>query len=232
MVDVVVLVPRRSDGGRRDRIWDYCRRWWQTEFPDWPIIEGEAPEGIFNRSAAINRAAADAGEWDVAIVIDSDVIPDAAGVGLAVRLAIANDAVTNGHDERYMLNRVATDMALMGALPAPWDAPEYLETVWQGPREAFSCVTVVPRRVWDYVQGFDERFVGWGHEDWAFREACETMSGLPIIRVSTKLFHLWHEHQPSAPAHNPTRKLNAARYERYAAARGDRVAMRKVIEGA
>lgn len=225
---VVVLVPRRSDGGHRDRVWAHCRSWWETEFEDWPIFEGEAPEGVFNRSAAINRAADSAGVWDVAVIIDADVIPDAAGVRHAVNLAAVTGAVANGHDERVMLTRQATRRAL-DAKTVDLDDPRNHETIWLGPRETFSCVTVVPRGLWDQIGGFDARFVGWGHEDWAFREACETFSGHPVIRLSTRLYHLWHEHQPSAPPHNPTRELNRLRYERYAAVRGDREAMLEVI---
>lgn len=225
---VVVLVPRRSDGGHRDWIWRFCRSWWEREFPEWLIVEGEAPEGVFNRSAAINAAAALAGVWDVAVIIDADVIPDAEGVRRAVALASATGAVANGHDERVMLNRRAT-RRILGGETVDMDSVDNVETVWQGPRETFSCVTVLTRGLWEQVEGFDERFVGWGHEDWAFREACETFSGHPVIRLSTRLYHLWHEHQPSAPSWNPTRELNRLRYERYAAARGDRDAMREVM---
>ena len=73
----VFLVPRRADGGHRDKVWAWCRRRWETLFPDVPIYEGHHDEGLFNRSAAINNAAraADAdGHWDLAIVIDSDVL--------------------------------------------------------------------------------------------------------------------------------------------------------------
>jgi hypothetical protein len=71
----VFLVPRRNDNGPRDKLWAYCRARWETYFPDIPIFEGHHDDGPFNRSAAVNRAAKLAGEWDLGIVIDSDVTP-------------------------------------------------------------------------------------------------------------------------------------------------------------
>ena len=39
-VTVTVLVPRRADGGRRDRLWEFCRKWWEAEHPGYELIEG------------------------------------------------------------------------------------------------------------------------------------------------------------------------------------------------
>ena len=58
----VILVPYRSDGDRRDQLWDFTRNWLQRHHPDYPIYLGPSPDGPFNRSAAINQAARDAGE--------------------------------------------------------------------------------------------------------------------------------------------------------------------------
>ena len=52
---VAILTPRRPDGGRRDELWSFCRRWWTERFPDWEIHEADV-SGVFNRGAAINAA--------------------------------------------------------------------------------------------------------------------------------------------------------------------------------
>lgn len=219
-VKVVVLVPRRADNGWRDRLWAHCRHLWELRHPGWPIVEGVAPDGLFNRSAAINTAAAAAGDWDVAVIADSDVIVSPVGVELAVDLADQVGGLVTSHDERVMLNRWATSKVLDGYIGS-WDTQNMVDHVWTEPKETASCCIAVPRRLWDAVNGFDPGFVGWGHEDWAFRAACETLSGLPVLRVSTRLYHLWHEVQPTAPASSPTRALNEQRWLKYAAASGN-----------
>lgn len=220
-MDVVILVPRRADHGWRDALWRYCRGMWQERFPDWRLVEGEhaGDEGPFNRSAAVNRAAAAAGDWDVAVIIDSDVIPDRRGAETAVGVAAASDVLVVSHDERVMLKKQVTQQIIKGTYKESWDQPSAYDRIWSGSWESCSCCTVVSRRLWDGVGGFDERFVGWGHEDWAFRAACETVSGAPMVRCATRLFHLWHPVQESAKPSAPTRSANEALWFRYEAAR-------------
>ena len=73
-VNTVILVPRRDDNGYRDELWAWTKAWWEREQSHMPIIEGYHTDGLFNRSAAINTAARIAGDWDVAVIIDADVI--------------------------------------------------------------------------------------------------------------------------------------------------------------
>lgn len=217
-MDVVILVPRRADGGWRDTLWRYCRRVWEQRFPEWRIVEGHHDDGLFNRSAAVNRAAVAAGDWDVAVIIDSDVVVDERGVRAAVAAAAATGAVAVSHDQRYMLTKRFTQQVIQGKDRGSWSDASAFDRIWDGSWESCSCCTVVPRRLWDAVGGFDEAFVGWGNEDWAFRLACETMADLPMLRASTKLFHLWHPVQESANPSCPTREANRLRWEMYEAA--------------
>ena len=92
-MNVVILVPRRGGYPDRDRLWAFCRTWWLNDFPDWEIHEGEGPEGPFCRSHAINEAATKAGDWDVAVIIDADVLLDPHAVRAAVDLAVATDGM-------------------------------------------------------------------------------------------------------------------------------------------
>jgi hypothetical protein len=91
MSDVAFLVPRRRDGGQRDRVWEYCRRRWETYLPDVAVYEGHHDEGPFNRSAAVNRAAELAGDWRVGIVIDSDVLLSISQATAAIETARETD---------------------------------------------------------------------------------------------------------------------------------------------
>jgi len=143
-VDVVILVPRRADNGWRDTLWRFCRRLWEDRFPAWRIVEGEhrADEGPFNRSVAVNRAAVAAGDWDVAVIIDSDVVADRRGAESAVRVAAASDALVVSHDERVMLNKRVTQEIIKGGFRGSWDDESAYDRVWSGSWESCSCCTV------------------------------------------------------------------------------------------
>lgn len=226
---VVVLVPRRSDGGRRDRLWQHCRSVWESRH-DWPIYEGSHDDGPFNRAAAINRAAEAAGEWDVALIIDADVIGAPDSIEAAVDLAWRSDRLVIAHDERVMLNQRGTDRVLAG-FSGSWRERSMVERVWL---DSVSCVVAVSRSLWEMAGPFDELFIGWGREDTAFRIACEVETG-PVVKVCGETFHLWHPPAPEVKQAHPLRKANEARHQAYVTARGDRARVRALrgadIEG-
>lgn len=225
MVKVAVLVPRRSDGRWRDRLWAFAQEWWRNDFPDWPIIEGHHEVGPFNRAAAINRAAQIADDWEAAVIIDADVLIDKKQVERAVELALEHNRLVVAYQDRNMLSRKGTETIMRGFRGA-WD--RYVIKVW--PDEQ-SGVIVVPRALWDEVRGFDETFCGWGWEDIAFRVACETFGG-PLMRVDGPVWHLWH---PTSPENNkalPGYQANEQRGRRYHVALGNRDAVAKLLDEA
>lgn len=226
-MNVVTLVPRRADGGHRDRLWRFCRDRWVSQHPDWPIFEGVSPEGPFNRSAAVNDAARKAGAWDVAVIIDSDVIANPQAAETAAEIAFATDRLVVSHDDRVMLNKVGTEKVLAG-FDGPWRTRQLVETVFT---DSVSCCIAVSRKLWGLVGGFDERFVGWNAEDSAFEIACVTFSGKPYVRLSSELFHLHHELAPEARSKsNPLLQANKARLQRYREAFGDVAAVRALLD--
>lgn len=219
-MNVVVLVPRREDGGWRDRIWEFAREEWLRRFPDWPVIEGHHLEGPFNRSAAINRAAAEAdrqvGHWDVALIIDSDVIADPRAVHAIVERAAAYDQMCVSHNRRVMMSQRMTERVMTGYVGS-WEAPT--QKVWT---DSCSCCVAVSRPLWDAVAAassalggigdgaFDEGFVGWGFEDSAFGELAKAATGPEHYEDST-IYHLWHPPSKEASPGNPLRQANEER---------------------
>lgn len=218
---VVTLVPYRSDGGERDRLWQWCGARWQTQHPDWPIIAGASPEGPFNRSAAVNNAAAHDDGWDVAVLIDADVCANPDTVRAAVDIAHTTGRIVLPYTERIHLNKRGTAKVLAG-YDGPWRTKELVETVYT---QQDSCVVAIPRAVWDAVGGFDPLFVGWFGEDTAFNIAAAVLTGKPLLRLEGEVFHLWH-----APAPRDTRPANATRLDAYWAARGNPDAIRVLLD--
>lgn len=181
---VVFLVPRRKDGGLRDRLWAFCRAKWEREHPEWRVYEGHHNDGPFNRSAAINEAAHEAGDFDVGVVIDSDVIVDAYKVRDAVALAAETGKVIWAHTQWRGLTPAGTEAVLAGY---EGDLDRYTEVL--NPI-SWSCCFAIPRAVWNDLGGFDERFQGWGWEDMAWRCAVGMRHGTD--RLPGAVVHLWH----------------------------------------
>jgi hypothetical protein len=230
----VILVPRRDDNGHRDALWDgLVKPWWERHQSHMPIIEGHHTEGLFNRSAAVNRAAEIAGDWDVAVIIDSDVICHPGRVKEAVKIARSSGKMVLPHTVRYDLTWPATIDVQAGRLdPFAIDVPNlrkprrFIQNTYsvENGHPSISSVVVISRRQWDEVGGFDEQFRGWGYEDTAFAAACETFGG--IERLEGEVWHFWHPTAKEGKRGSYTWSANSARGQRYRAAIGDPVAIR------
>ena len=186
----VLLVPRRADGGIRDRLWEFCRDVWRTEHPSFEIFEGHhnADEGLFNRSMAVNRAAEAAGDFDTAVVIDSDILIHRDNVRAGLALVERFNRVVFPFRVYQSLSQNGTSRIMAG-----WKG-DWLTVAAKAYWDSVSCVVMVPRALWDQVGGFDERFVGWGWEDTAFACATDAVSGR--LRLEGTLWHLWHPQSP------------------------------------
>ncbi len=203
-----IVVPRLADDGERDRLWAYCREHYETELPALEIVEGHHEGGgPFNRSAAINRAAAkqtsfarrkrwQPADWDFAVILDSDTILDAEQIISGIELAEETGTLVLPYKLRSMLSKAGTQEILGGYVGSwePW--------VTARERNRVSCCVIVPRALWDAVGGFDERFWGWGGEDEAFYAACRALGG--VQRLDGANWHLWH---PASPHHDRSSPL-------------------------
>lgn len=228
----VILVPRRDDNGPRDELWAWCKGWWEREQSHMPVIEGYHTDGLFNRSAAVNRAAKLAGDWDVAVIIDSDVICDATRVKEAVRIAHETGSMVLPHDTRKDLSQLGAQ-AVRDGYDGPWEGSVpgfrrqpfvHREYSAANGHPSVSSVVVVPRRLWDTIGGFDEDFRGWGYEDTAFAAAAETFGG--IIRMSGEVWHFWHPTAREGKRGTPSWSHNASKGQRYRTAIGNPEAIR------
>lgn len=209
---VVFLVPRRDDRGHRDQLWEYAKARWQRLFPDWPIVEGHHDEGPFNRSAAVNLAAADAGDWDIGIVIDSDVLISKSLVVSAVNLAVETQKVTWPHTRIRNIREDATKRILDDRqdFGEELDRDQLDLVVERTNPLSWSCCIIIPRSQFDALGGFDERFKGWGYEDMAFQSAVCGLLGWN--RQMGDIVHLWHPRSDDRIVSGQTRHTSSPEY--------------------
>jgi N-terminal domain of galactosyltransferase len=226
---VRLVVPRLADGGDRDRLWKYCRAFWAEQLPEMEIVEGHhEDDSPFNRSAAINRAAE--GEWDVAVILDSDTIIEPGQVKAGIARAATTGRLTLPFKVRCLLNRQGTARITAGYVGS-W---KHWIQAKQTPDDAYEYISgcqIVPRALWDEVGGFDERFEGWGGEDDAFHAACMALAGQDPRedRLEGDAWHLWHRRSPDADHRTSTWKQAKALSDRYLLAAEDWNAMRALL---
>lgn len=201
MLEVRVVTPWRPDGGLRSTLWDHCRKWWESQgvVP----VESPSPDGPFNRSAAINAGLR--GPWDVAVVIDADVVGPT--LQPAIDLADQSQLLTFPFTRYVGLAPWGTRAVLNGH-------PEVTAGALRVVDNHESSVVVIPRRIWDAVGGFDERLVGWGQDDVTFCQAVRVLCGEPV-RVPGTVYHLWHETAEEKWPGNPLWEANQELGRRY-----------------
>lgn len=218
-----ILVPRRKAGEERERLWLHVYD--RLEADGWRVIEGyhTADEGEFNRSAAVNRAAACADGADVLVVLDADTIVGGPQIASAATIARATGVVTFAFGRYAALDKAGTDKILAG-FDGSWEE----HVAYEFHNTASSCLAL-RRDLWDRLGGFDERFAGWGWEDVALSLAAQTLSG-GMHRVAGTAWHLWHPPSPDAGnEQSATYQRNRALCQPYIDATGDVDAMLEAL---
>lgn len=216
MADVSILIPWRSDGAQRQRIFDRLLPIWQETGLDVQVGVDD-PAGPFNINRALNRARTQA-TGEVLVVMGADHIPDPGHIRSAAgRLLDSGKAWLSLFSSRAVLTRQATRQILGGGDP-------YVE--WPVLTRSAEAPGIVAVRsdVWDELGGRDERFAGWGGEDRAYLMALTTLHG-PGGRCRQVVRDLWHE---------PLRRRTSGNHtllKQYRAADGRPSRMRAVLEG-
>lgn len=187
---IPVLVPRRADNNHRDRVWRFLKDKYWKGLP-YRIVEGWHEEEQFNRSHAVNLAAKIAGNWDVAIIADSDAYVDPQNIKEAISLARQTNKLVSTLTHVKEINREQS-LKMLDEGMLSYEVNDHLDQIRTTETSTQSLMIVVPRNLWEQVQGFDEKgFVSWGGEDNAFWKFCELTSGEPI-RIDEPAYHIWH----------------------------------------
>lgn len=192
----VVLAAYRACAERREN-WAQAKPFWERL--GIPIVTGDK-RGVFGCAAARNAAARKAGDWDVALIVDTDIV--------LAHVWQAEAALQTA----WLTGRYTVAHSRLVYLPGTEEA------------QTWESAVAVRRDLWDEVGGLDERFVGYGHQGVAFFAACGTLAGRE--RIEGTAFHLPHAWENR---NHPHFAANSALADRYAAAAGDPAAMRALL---
>lgn len=224
---VSVLIPYKPDHGMRDELFNWVKKFYEDVMPEVELCIGESLSEPFNRSKAVNTAAKKATK-DVFVIADADVIYNPKILIQAIEMLNENAWIVPY--SRWLNLSNESTKKLLSQSPK-WPLPmkvQHRDRFKNRAHKPVSGVIVVPRKNFEIVKGFDERFVGWGNEDVAFRDALNTLCG-PYKRIENNfIFHLWH---PKIGAKgNPNFKNNVRLSARYAERNGNEKEMKELIE--
>lgn len=210
-----ICIPWRTDHGERERLFDWVLPQWQIS--EYEINVGDAnPDGPINVSLALNRARAKSSA-DVLVIAAADHIPD----GIAVEHA-ARNAMKHGWAPVFSatagITRSATEKLLRGR---PIDVNEHIT----GEVPFCTALLAIRADVWDEIDGWDERFHGWGCEDTAFRLVLDVLYPDPPPPLPHRTIALWH-----TAAARDRFEANAALLGEYIGCGNDPDAIRALIQ--
>ncbi len=211
-MNAVIIVLWRPGDPWREQVWRYAHeRWSQTGIR---IVEADDPRGLW---AARNTGARQAGDWDVALFTDADVVLAEPGqAAAALKLAADGGGYVSAYSELVTMGEQATWQLLAGG-DEMWPDRVYLDS-WSGPY-------AIGRPLWNELGGYDERFAPYHGQDIAIIHAASTLAHLE--RVPGRAIHLWHPRDGEQIGHPATGHPEL--WGRYKDATGDPAAMRELL---
>jgi glycosyltransferase involved in cell wall biosynthesis len=228
---VAICVPRWADHGRRDQVWKFIHHWiGQNILPltniddfTFTIIEGQAQDP----GAARNDAATKAGNWDIALFWDADLLAHPMAVREAINRAAQNNIMVLAADSFMYMSQASSDRILAGEkhwFPQPYTLERtYREkSIFSRP---CSGVYAVNRQLWELTGGFLNDCDNWGWEDLIFYEQVSIFGNGVQYVDDHILLHLWHPPAertlpPGALPNHPTARRNYEIWKRLQRMRG------------
>lgn len=187
-----VVIPWRTDSGHRQQVFDWVLERWCMIYGEEhvEIAYGDSGDSVFSRSRSRNELFKRT-SGDVVVFADADTVPIRAFVDKAVEIASeGNWCIAYGRKGYFNLTEDATNRYLALSPMTEISIPK--EGEYEHQLLSWAGMFAVRRE--NFV-GYDERFVGWGHEDVAFRLAMDNLVGKHDRVEDGYAVHLWHPRQ-------------------------------------
>lgn len=227
MPEFSLLIPHDDRGDvHRNALVAWTSAYWRSRLPEAEVLVGGVGADPPNRAANRNLLAAQAAT-DLLAFVDADTISAVSALRAAVELS-RTASLVKYRGVRWVNARATKALLLTDPAAELRIGPE---AVVSDNAVLWGLGFFMRREVLQTVGGWDERFVGWGHEDPSLTMAVNTLVA-PMVRIEDWAFHLWHPRAMAGGEHDKTTPgflANRALGLRYRAAEGDVAAMRQII---
>jgi GT2 family glycosyltransferase len=170
-------------------ILDWILSRYECLMPEVQVILGRhnADGNFFNRSLARNNGV-ERSKREILLIADGDTIPEAESIRAGLdALENAPWVIPYSKDQYFNIDIQSSDKILDGN-----PCSQIRNFTWDHQLLSWAGLLLIRREDFYKVGGYDERFVGWGHEDVAFRIKADHDLG-KNVRSPGRALHLWHE---------------------------------------
>lgn len=230
MKDLTIVIPFRPSTEERQAIFDWVHAKYGYMFPDSEIIVADSSaSNPFNRSQARNNGM-DEVRTKYVLLSDADTLGIKPYIEGAIE-AINDDSpwvIPFDVGGLYILNQEYS-LELMSKGPDVEFTKEELKPKNRPP--AIGGLSCMKTESFHRVNGYDERFLGWGYEDNAFQLAMDAVVGSYKRLANSWAIHLYHDAPRTITNQQPNFGHNYGHIQNYKRAEGNKGSMLRVVSG-
>lgn len=182
-MNLSVLIPWRTDHGSRERVFNKLRPLWDITGAD-ICVGTDTGEGPFNCAMAQNDAFSKA-KYDNLVMFGADMYPDIGVLNASLERLEEGEPWFPLFERTAYFSREDSERLLNGYRYSATLEYEHIVPFCTG-------VVGLTRATYIEAGGMDERFMGWGMEDAAFRHTLNALYPNPLAFPAT-LECLWHD---------------------------------------
>lgn len=235
-IGLSIIMTYKSDGSYKDKHLEYSLKRWEYLFPEVEIIvvedENKDNKGwkTFNKSKLLNRGVKQATK-EVLFFCDIDMVFSQNTILKAYR-EVFNASIVLPLNKIILLQEDISNKIMKLPIEEkiskyPYDASNSEFRMKEG-LSASGCYMITKNNY--YLAGeHDERFIGWGDEDSAFRDAAITMINAPFVRLEESILHLYHPRGSTTVSKKEKQKRKEFYHKEYRQNRGNKEKMQKII---
>ena len=217
-----ILIPFQGGDPHREKIFDWLARFYRLNVPEAEIVIGEDDTKKVNRSRMRNDAFAKA-TADILVYIDADGLVKTGDIREAVERVKRGAAMVQMETVSWL--HKGFSLRLIDGKP---EMPDIQPPDIHASERVLGEFFVLTRGTFEKVRGWDERFIGWGGEDQAFRCAVMALVG-KIEKLPSTVYHIWHPRTVNETPKHKQFKYNRELRDRYVVAQEDHAKMRTII---